>query len=69
MLPLQISITPTMLIFQDLDHAKIQEMKSLMKNLPEFEYSEKGYFFIKGSEKELFKTLLNLSYTFDIELS
>lgn len=63
---LTINITPTTLAFKHLDDEMFKKLKYEEKL--DLEYSEKGYFFIKGTEKELYKTLLKLAYTYDIEL-
>lgn len=64
MLPISITITPTSLVFNQLadsGHIDLVEKLNLV-------YHEKGYYFLKGSEKELFKVLLKLSYDYDIEI-
>lgn len=61
---LQVTLTPTMITFKDLT----DEQHDLLKGF-EMEYNDKGYYFIKGTPKELYKTLLKLSYTFDMEVS
>ena len=64
MLPVNITITPTTLVFNNLhDTGHIDLVDKL-----ELTYNEKGYFFKKGSEKELFNLLLKLSYEYDIEI-
>lgn len=60
-----ITLTPSMLTFKDLDD-------NTAANLPaEFEvkWSEKGYYYVKGAPEQLYKLLLTLSYTYDIELT
>ena len=61
---LTINITPTMLTFKHLT----DEMANKLYDEIGIKWNEKGYYFIKGDEKELFKLLLKLSYTYDIEL-
>ena len=61
---LTITITPTMLTFKDLT----DETANILNDAYGLEWCDKGYYFIKGNEKHLFKTLLKLSYDYDIEL-
>lgn len=60
---LSITITPTMLTFKELTEEQRKQMKEY-----ELQYNEKGYYYIKGKPNELYKALLKLSYTFDIEI-
>ena len=62
---LEITITPTMLTFKNLT----DEMANKLHDAHNLKWSDKGYYYIQGNEKELFKTLLSLAYTYDIELS
>lgn len=64
MLPIQITLTPTTLVFKSLTETGHLHLIDELK----LTYSDKDYFFLKGSEKELYKVLLNLSYTYDIEI-
>lgn len=64
MLPIQITITPTMLAFKCLPDEIHQELSKVYN----IEAHSKGYHFIKGSPQELYKVLLKLSYTYDIEI-
>lgn len=64
MLPVQITLTPTMLIFNNLTETKHLH---LIKEL-ELVYNDKGYYFLKGKPQELFQVLLKLSYNYDIEI-
>lgn len=64
MLPVNITITPTALVFNNLSGTGHIDLVNEL-NLT---YNDKGYYFIKGSEKELFKILLKLSYDYDIEI-
>ena len=61
---LTINITPTMLTFKDLT----DEMANKLFDEIGIKWNEKGYYYIKGDEKTLYKTLLKLSYTYDIEI-
>lgn len=61
---LSIKITPTALYFKDLQPDLILKFNQLY-NMTE---SKKGYC-IEGTEKQLFKILLKLSYDYDIELT
>lgn len=64
MLPLTITLTPTMITFKHLS----DELANKFYDDYEIEWNEKNGYFVKGSEKELYKILLNLSYTYDIEI-
>lgn len=64
MLPITITLTPTMITFKDLT----DELANELDNKYGIEWSAKGYYFYKGNEKELYKVLLHLSYTYDIEI-
>ena len=64
MLPLQITLTPTMISFKHLP----DELANKFYDDFDIKWNEKGYYYYKGSEKELYKILLNLSYTYDIEI-
>lgn len=64
MLPLNITVTPTALVFNhlsDTGHIKLVNELNLV-------YNEKGYFFKKGTPEELYKLILKLSYDYDIEI-
>lgn len=64
MLPITITLTPTMITFKELTdemHLKLFDGYGL-------EHSPKGYYFIKGKPAELYKILLELSYTYDLEV-
>lgn len=64
MLPLKITITPSMLVFNELTetgHLHLIDDLNLL-------YNDKDHYFLKGEQKELYKILLKLSYTYDIEL-
>ena len=64
MLPLNITITPTTLVFNHLSDTGHINLVNELKLV----YSEKGYFFLKGKPDELYKVLLKLSYDYDIEI-
>ena len=60
---LTITITPTMLVFNELSdemHAQLKEVYGLKHNGKDF--------FIKEQPEKLYKILLQLSYTYDIEI-
>ena len=61
---LTITLTPTMLVFENLT----DEIADSLKIDVELKVNEKGYF-IKGKPQELYKVLLQLTYTYDIELT
>ena len=61
---LTITITPTMLTFKDLTDGLANRLHSEIG----LKWCDKGYYFVEGDEKHLFKTLLKLSYTYDIEI-
>lgn len=60
---LTIVLTPTMLTFKNLD----EETANKVYDLIGIKWGDKGYY-LKGNEHELFKALLTLSYTYDIEI-
>ena len=60
---LTIVLTPTMITFKNLD----EETANKVYDLIGIKWGDKGYF-LKGNEQELFKALLTLSYTYDIEI-
>ena len=60
---LTITITPTMLTFKNLSdelHGELKEVYGMKFNGKDF--------YIKGNPQDLYKILLQLSYTYDIEL-
>ena len=61
---LTIILTPTMITFKNLSDEMQEELK---KNYTMY-VNNKGDIAIKGNETELFKTLLQLSYTYDLEI-
>lgn len=61
---LKILITPTSLCFYELT----DEMYTEFHNDFDLMTHERGYYVVYGTEKELFKILLKLAYTYDIEL-
>ena len=60
---LTIIITPTMITFKNLD----DETANKVCDLISIKWCDKGYY-LKGDEAKLFKALLTLSYTYDIEI-
>ena len=62
---LTITLTPTMLTFKDLT----EEQANALHEPLELKWSRKGYYYMKGTPEQLYKTLLNLTYTYDIELT
>lgn len=64
MLPVNITITPTALNFNNLSETGHIDLVDKLN----LKYSDKGYFFLKGKHEELFKVLLHLSYDYDIEI-
>ena len=65
MQPLLINITPTALCFRNLTETGHIDLVSKYK----LTYNDKGYYFKRDSKANLFDLLLELSYTYDIELS
>ena len=61
---LSITLTPSMLVFGDVPDELVEGLKGDF----EIKVNEKGYY-IKGKPQELYKVLLQLTYTYDIELS
>lgn len=64
MLPLTINLTPTMITFKNLP----DEVHLKLFDVYDIEAHPKGYHFIKGKPAELYKILLELSYTYDLEV-
>ncbi len=64
MLPVNITVTPTTLIFNNLSDTGHLNLVNELK----LAYNDKGYFFKKGTPEELFKVILKLSYDYDIEI-
>lgn len=64
MLPLTITLTPTMITFKHLP----DELANKFYDDFEIQWNVKNGYYFKGSEKELYKVLLKLSYTYDIEI-
>lgn len=62
---LTITMTPTMLTFKDLP----EEQANTFYDEFELKWSEKGYYYVKGTPEQLYKLLLKLSYDYDIELT
>ena len=60
---LTIVLTPTMLTFKNLD----EETANKVHDLIGIKWGDKGYY-LQGNEQQLFKALLVLSYTYDIEI-
>lgn len=61
---LTITITPTMLTFKDLSDSLANHLHAYIG----IKWCDKGYYYLEGDEKLLYKTLLQLSYTYDIEI-
>lgn len=60
---LTVVLTPTMLTFKNLD----EEMANKLYDLIGIKWGDKGYY-LQGNPETLFKALLTLSYTYDIEI-
>lgn len=60
---LTVVITPTMLTFKNLD----EETANKVFDLIGIKWGDMGYY-LKGEPQELFKALLLLSYTYDLEI-
>lgn len=66
MQPLQITMTPTMLSFKELP----EELANNFYDDYELKWSTKSReYYISGTPENLYKALLKLSYTYDIEIS
>lgn len=63
---LKITISPSLLSFKDLTDEVFEKLK--YEDGVNLTYSEKGYYYIAGTSKELYEILLKLSYKYDIEL-
>lgn len=63
MLPIQITLTPTMVTFENLEENVAENIEH-----GEVKINEHGKYYVKGDEKTLFKLLLELSYNYDIEI-
>ena len=61
---LTITLTPTMITFKDLD----DETANTLYDTLEIKWSDKEYYYMKGTPEQLYKALLKLSYTYDIEM-
>lgn len=62
--PIKINVTPTMLVFKGLT----DEESNVLYDEIGIKWSDKGYYYIKGNEKELYKVILKLSYKYDLEI-
>ena len=63
--PLQITITPTMLTFHEVpDEVLVKLVERYV-----IDVNGKGRHYIKGTPEQLFKALLELSYSYDLEIS
>lgn len=61
---LTVTLTPSMLVFGDVPDDLVEGLKGDF----ELRSNDKGYY-IKGKPQELYKVLLQLTYTHDIELT
>lgn len=66
MLPLQITITKSSIFFKDLPDEVYTAIK---KHHPELELTLKGNHAIYDKPEKLYKILIDLSYTYDLEIS
>lgn len=60
---LSITITPTRLYFNNLT----DELQINIETYVDLKHNSRG-FYVEGDEKQLYKILLKLAYTYDIEL-
>jgi hypothetical protein len=60
---LEITLTPTLLAFRNLDDETANKLHDYG-----LQWNDKNKYHIRGDEKTLFKILLKLSYTYDIEI-
>ena len=63
---LSITITKTAIYFNDLND---EIFASIKKHYPDLEFTPKGKYAIFEKPDKLYKILLDLSYTYDIEIS
>ena len=64
MLPVNITVTPTTLVFNNLTDSGHIDLVNELKLV----YNTKGYFYLKGKPEELYKVIVKLSYDYDIEI-
>lgn len=62
---LNITLTPTMLVFENLDDETAEKLDVAV----DVKINDKGQYYAKGNPMELYKVLLHLTYTYDIELT
>lgn len=62
---LTITLTPTTVSFTNLT----DEQAATLTGNYELKWSDKGYYYVKGKPEQLYKLLLDLTYTYDIELT
>lgn len=66
---LTIVLTPTMITFkEELSDELANNICDAIPADAEMKWNEQNGYFVKGNEKVLYKTLLKLSYTYDIEI-
>ena len=64
---MKITITPTSLYFEDLNEKQFEELKGGYHI--NIKIDNKGRYVLTDTPEKLFKTLLKLSYDYDIELA
>ena len=62
---LTITLTPTMITFKDIEDSAAADIPGEF----EVKWSEKGYYYVKGTPEQLYRLLLHLSYKYDVELT
>lgn len=62
---LNVTLTPTMLVFENLDDATAESLPASV----EVKVNDKGQYYAKGKPEYLYKLLLTLSYDHDMEIN
>ena len=62
---LTVTLTPTMIVFENLDDETAEKLDVAV----DVKINDSGQYYAKGNPTELYKVLLHLTYTYDIELT